>query len=200
MEGHISRKQLKFKENSEIPVKFRSHLSDYVKSGFDRGHLVPAADVATSKQDLAETFLLSNCSPQNINFNRGYWAALEKKIRSLTKSYSDLYILTGPLFVPHKEDDGYYVKYKVIGNPPNTAVPTHFFKGIFKNLKIVILATSNNDEYKYLGSWVLPNSEIPSDTPLDHFETMIEAIELSSGLEFFPSVDRSQVKKLINVG
>ena len=112
-----------------IPGKFRSHLSDYVKSGYDRGHLVPAADITTNSRDLAETFLLSNCSPQNIGFNRGYWASLEKKIRSLTNSYSDVYILTGPLFIPHKEADGYYVKYKVIGDPPNTAVPTHFFKG-----------------------------------------------------------------------
>jgi endonuclease G len=131
LDGNIKRKHLKFRENSEIPTKFRSHLNDYVKSGFDRGHLVPAADVATSKSDLAETFLLSNCSPQNVNFNRGYWAAFEKKIRSLTKSYSDVYILTGPLFIPHQEEDGYYVKYKVIGDPPNTAVPTHFFKGTF---------------------------------------------------------------------
>lgn len=46
---------------------------------------------------------------------------------------------------------------------------------------------------------MLPNTEIPIDTPLDHFETKIEAIEQSSGLEFFPRVDRSLAKKLINI-
>jgi hypothetical protein len=66
-------------------------------------------------------------------------------------------------------------------------------------MKIVILANSNNDSGSYIGSWVLPNTEIPADTPLNHFETNIEAIELSSGLEFFPSVDRLRVKKLIHV-
>ena len=121
---------MKFKENASIPPQFRSHLSDYVKSGFDRGHLVPAADVVTSEKNLTETFLLSNCTPQNIAFNRGYWAHFEKRVRSWTNLFSDIYILTGPLFLPQKEDDGYYVRYRVIGNPPNTAVPTHFFKGI----------------------------------------------------------------------
>ena len=59
---------------------------------------------------------------------------------------------------------------------------------------IVVLALGNDKSY--IGSWVLPNAEIPSNVPLDHFETMIEAIEMSSGIEFFPSLDRRNILKL----
>jgi endonuclease G len=122
-----------FKEDKDIPELYRSHLSDYVSSGYDRGHMVPAADIHGSQEQLNETFLLSNVCPQiPLGFNRGYWAQFERFTRHLTNFFDDVYVFTGPLYLPKKDEkDGhYYVKYRVLGNPPNTSVPTHFFKVI----------------------------------------------------------------------
>jgi endonuclease G len=76
-----------------------------------------------------ETELVSNISPQNPAFNRGYWAAFEKFVRSLRHSFDEVFVVTGPLYLPHLEENKFFVKYQVIGNPPNTSVPTHFYKG-----------------------------------------------------------------------
>jgi endonuclease G len=46
----------KFKEDPLVLKQFRSHLADYHGSGFDRGHLVPAADIQTSQKAMDDTF------------------------------------------------------------------------------------------------------------------------------------------------
>ncbi|KZP29846.1 DNA/RNA non-specific endonuclease, partial [Athelia psychrophila] len=60
-----------FREDEELPVAFRAKLSDYFRSGYDRGHMVPAADAKASQDAMDETFLLSNMAPQvGAGFNR----------------------------------------------------------------------------------------------------------------------------------
>lgn len=50
---------------------FRAKLQDYFRSGYDRGHMVPAADAKFSQDAMDETFLLSNIAPQvGVGFNR----------------------------------------------------------------------------------------------------------------------------------
>ena len=67
----VDRGKSRFQEDSAIPEKFRAKLRDYVKSGYDRGHLAPAADAKSSQETMDETFLLSNIAPQVGNgFNR----------------------------------------------------------------------------------------------------------------------------------
>lgn len=51
---------------------------DYKNSGYDRGHLAPAADMGWSKKTMSESFYMSNMSPQVPDFNRGIWMHLEK--------------------------------------------------------------------------------------------------------------------------
>lgn len=51
------RRHAAFHEDQAIPVDFRSRLVDYAGSGYDRGHLVPAADVHGPQKELNETFL-----------------------------------------------------------------------------------------------------------------------------------------------
>ncbi|MBM3924356.1 MAG: DNA/RNA non-specific endonuclease, partial [Sphingomonadales bacterium] len=54
---------------------------DYSGSGFDKGHLVPAADMAWSVQSMMESFSYANVSPQRPGFNRGIWKRLESQVR-----------------------------------------------------------------------------------------------------------------------
>lgn len=74
-ENRINRSKSKFKIDECIPKFFQNTLKDFRCSGYDRGHLAPAANHS-------ETFFLSNISPQNPNFNRGYWKKLEKHVRN----------------------------------------------------------------------------------------------------------------------
>ena len=86
---------------------FRAKLKDYFRSGYDRGHQVPAADCKWSQDAMNATFALSNMCPQvGEGFNRDYWAHFEDFCRRLTTFYPSVRIVTGPLYLPKKELDG----------------------------------------------------------------------------------------------
>jgi len=70
---------------------------DYRRSGFSRGHLVPAADSAYSEEAHRGTFLLTNVVPQLQSVNAGHWRELENAVRRLAEYSDALYIFTGPL-------------------------------------------------------------------------------------------------------
>lgn len=169
-----------FVEDPTIPTKFQAKLHDYFRSGYDRGHQVPAADAKWAQEAMDSTFLLSNMCPQvGDGFNRDYWAHLEDFCRRLTHDYPSVRIVTGPLYLPRRDptDGKWRVSYEVIGSPPNVAVPTHFYKVIFAE-------DGNTGGNVSLGAFVLPNAQIANDKPLTDFEVPIEAIERASGLEF----------------
>jgi endonuclease G len=61
------------------------HDKDYVHSGYDRGHLVPAEDFAYNDSLQALTFSYYNCVPQVPKLNRGPWKKYETKVRKLSQ-------------------------------------------------------------------------------------------------------------------
>ena len=71
-----------FVADASIPKDKRAEPGDYAKSGYDKGHIVPNADLSWSKQTMYESFLMSNMSPQLPNLNRGVWKYLETNERS----------------------------------------------------------------------------------------------------------------------
>jgi endonuclease G len=194
-DDNADRKNSVFKEDESIPDKFRARLKDYFRSGYDRGHQAPAANAKFSQIAMDETFYLTNMSPQvGAGFNRDYWAHFEDFCRRLTNNYNSIRIITGPLYLPKKCDDGKFrVTYEVIGNPPNIAVPTHFFKLIVaeKNKN-----KSSNSEDLSIAAFVMPNAIIPNEIPLKNFEVPIESLEKSSGLEFLKQVPNGNKKSL----
>lgn len=70
---------------------------DYEKSGYDRGHMAPAADFNFDQEALKETYLFTNIAPQMPVINRGEWAVVEREVRALAASGS-VHVLTYPLF------------------------------------------------------------------------------------------------------
>lgn len=162
-----------FSEDHSIPEMFRAKLADYFKSGFDRGHQVPAADAKWSQNAMDATFSLSNVCPQvGDGFNRDYWAHLEDFCRRLTGRYSSVRIVTGPLYLPKRVDGMWKVEYQVIGNPPNVAVPTHFFKVVYGED-----AQRVGEKSVALAAFVLPNAPIANNKPLKEFEVPVEIVE-----------------------
>ncbi|KLO12004.1 hypothetical protein SCHPADRAFT_876044 [Schizopora paradoxa] len=185
-----------FTEDEAIPVAFRARLQDYFRSGYDRGHMVPAADAKASQEAMDETFLLTNIAPQvGANFNRHYWAYVEDWCRKLTNSFSDVFVFTIPLYLPKLDSDGKYrVSHEVIGSPPNVSVPTHFAK--------VVLTTKPSsprtpDVYEVsTGAFVLPNAEISDETPFESFVVPVESVERAAGLTLFSDAVKASSKHI----
>ena len=175
LKGSVDRSNFIFKEDEAIPEHLRAALTDYRGSGYDRGHMVPAGDNHCSPEAMGDTFFLTNICPQCLAFNRGYWNKLEKHVRDLTKEYQNVYVITGPLYLPTIEENGKrYVKYEVIGLN-DVAVPTHFFK-------VIILENWQGD--KETKAYILPNEAIEDKTPVAIFETTVQKVEKAAGLIF----------------
>jgi endonuclease G len=175
IKGSVDRDAFNFKEDTNIPEHLRALLIDYKGQGFDRGHMAPAADHRASKKEMEDTFYLTNMCPQCPELNRGYWSKLERHIRSLTKNYAHVYVITGPLYLPYTDVDGNrYVKYQVIGKN-DIAVPTHFFK---------IISLENRNGYQETQAYILPNQPIEFTTQLDSFKATVQKVERLSGILF----------------
>ncbi|KAK5139499.1 DNA/RNA non-specific endonuclease [Cryomyces antarcticus] len=190
--NHADRRNSVFVEDLSIPEKFRGKLKDYARSGYDRGHQVPAADAKWSQEAMDATFALSNMCPQvGEGFNRDYWAHFEDFCRRLTTTYPSVRIVTGPLYLPRRDpvDNKWRVSYEVIGSPPNIAVPTHFYK-------VVLAEDGRAGGSVAVGAFVLPNAPIANAKPLADFEVPVEAVERASGLEFASLLPAERRKRL----
>lgn len=184
----LDRGKCDFAQDPTIHPLFSTSNEDYRMSGYDRGHLAAAANHRSSQDSMCATFFLSNMSPQvGSGFNRDAWEHLEKYSRHLTRFYKNVYVITGPLFLPKLEaDNQLYVKYKLIGIN-RIAVPTHFFK--------IILGETNDNQLE-MQSYILPNQPINEKTPLHMFQVPADTIEKASGLIVFDKVPRHNIKQI----
>ncbi|XP_034945318.1 endonuclease G, mitochondrial [Chelonus insularis] len=184
---NVDRSTCEFKADESIHPYFRSNNSDYKGSGYDRGHLAAAGNHKGCQKHIQQTFFLSNMAPQvGHGFNRHSWNRLEKYVRGLTKIYSDVYVCTGPLYLPKRDSDGKkYVRYEVIGSN-HVAVPTHFYK---------IIVGEKDSKYE-MEAYVMPNAPIDDNTPLTSFLVPPESVERAAGLLFFDKLARSQLTKI----
>lgn len=107
-----------FRSDTRLP-RPRVLDSDFTRSGYQRGHLCPAADRVYSLEAMQETFLLSNISPQSPKLNMGLWKATEIISRGLAVKYGRCSVAVAPLF--------FDMNYKFIGKN-RVAVPDAFFK------------------------------------------------------------------------
>ena len=155
-----------FEEDERVPTGSATWY-DYRGSGYDRGHLVPAADRAFSREAIEETFLMSNISPQKHHFNGGVWRELEELTRRWAKRNQKLYVVSGPVLNrPGKERIG----------KNGVTVPVAFFK---------VLLDLSDPELKGI-AFLLPN-EI-SDAPLADYAVSIDSAEAYTGIDFFPEL------------
>ncbi|XP_070566671.1 nuclease EXOG, mitochondrial-like [Ptychodera flava] len=192
LNGSASRKDSKFRRDPSIPDFYSSYNSDYVGSGYSRGHMAPAGDNKYSQLAMNETFYLSNILPQDINNNMVFWNRVEIYCRGLTEKFTDVYIISGPLVIPQQDKDGNkYVKYQVIGNS-NVAVPTHLFK-------IIAAENATQGQQVAVGAFVIPNEPISSDRQLIEFQVNLEDVEKFSGFTFLKKLNRTEAKNLCDV-
>ena len=142
---------------------------DYSRSGYDRGHMVPAGDFVWDKTLKDETFYYTNINPQLPNLNRGIWANLEVLVRNKVLQYhEDAYVVTGAVFNDARAE--------TIG-PRALCVPVVFFKLIYfqkANKMFAFLFDNTIDEY----------AGNPSD-----FQVSVDFIERITGEDFFDLLD-----------
>lgn len=134
--------------------------SDYVKSGYDRGHLCPAGDMTRSVEAMSETFYMSNMSPQVPGFNRGIWKSLEEQVRKWGKA-EEIYVVTGPVFKDEKGKIG----------TSGVTVPGYYYKVIYSPGREQMVA------------FVLPNEK--SNKPFTDHVVSVDSVEHLTGIDFF---------------
>ncbi len=155
-----------FRPDNKIKTESAS-LADYVGSGYDRGHLCPAASMSINSTAMSESFYLSNMSPQHPSFNRGAWKNLEDLVRQWAAKYEEVHVVTGPVF---KNNKGTIGKNQV-------TVPGYYYK--------IVYAPSRD---KMIG-FVMPNEKIDND--LATYAVDIDHIENLTGIDFFPQLNDS---------
>ncbi|KAG8724133.1 nuclease [Ceratobasidium sp. 395] len=182
------RSQSNFAEDPNIPIPFRARLQDYFRSGYDRGH------IGRGFQQTLYARILCVYAPPLADSPLD-WAYTEDWCRRLTTTFQDVFVFTVPLYLPKQDPDGKYrVTYEVIGNPPNVSVPTHFAKVVLGS-RPASPATPQLAEIS-VGAFVLPNSEIPDETPLTKFVVPVEAVERAAGLSLFSEDVKKSAKHI----
>ena len=152
---------------------------DYRRSGWDRGHLAPAADMKWSEQAMKESFYLSNISPQNNNLNRGVWKSIEELTRNAAKRYNNVLVVTGPVFKSEK-GKGTIGDNKVV-------IPDAFYKVLLINdfgHKGIGFYCENVAGKRKLNSYARSIDEIEEITGIDFFHRLPDEIEEKTESEY----------------
>ncbi len=149
---------------------------DYKGSGFDRGHLAPAADMVWSKQAMDESFYYSNICPQLAGFNRGIWKELEVQVRDWAREYGSVYITTGSICTASSQTIG----------ENQVSVPTGFYKTILVY----------NDSLQGGIGFVFPHEKCEGE--LADYAVSIDSVESLTGLNLYSELPNKIEKRIEN--
>jgi endonuclease G len=149
--------------------------ADYKGSGYDRGHLAPAADMGWSALNMQESFYYSNMSPQEPGFNRGIWKNLEEKVRGWAFENKKIYIVTGPVLRNGLHKIG----------PNQVAVPEYFYKVILDYSAPSIKGIA----------FLMPNHS--STRTLQSYAVSIDSVEKTTGINFFPNITDAHIESTV---
>lgn len=140
--------------------------ADYTNSGFDRGHMAPAADMSWSAEAMRESFYTTNICPQNPALNRGAWKSLEEEVRRIAQEYGRVFVVCGPIV----DDD-----HKTIGQN-HVTVPNYFFK---------VLLLVDGCDVAAIG-FIYPNMKC--NYPTSFYAKSVDCVEDITGIDFFPKL------------
>lgn len=166
LDGHAQRASKTFREDEDVPTP-RADTYDYMRSGYDRGHMCPAGDNHWSEEAMEQSFLLSNVCPQNHNLNTGDWNEMEQQCRRWAREYGDIYIVCGPILLRSS-------RRKTIGQH-KVVVPDAFFK--------VVLCLQGTP--KAIG-FIYRNQA--GNRPKGDYVNSVDEVERITGIDFFPAL------------
>ncbi len=148
---------------------------DYTSSGYDRGHMCPAADQKWSIDAMNDSFVMANICPQLHDLNAGAWETLESKERLWAKRDSAVMIVAGPIYT--EDDDKYFGTAKV-------RVPGAFFK---------VLIAPYLDKPRGI-AFVHPHMKCTGN--MQDYATTIDEVEKITGFDFFSTLP-DEIENLI---
>ena len=143
--------------------------SDYVGTGYDKGHAAPDGDLSWSEIVEYESFLMTNMYPQHGSLNRGIWKLLETSVRGWAVQRNQPYtIYVGAYYGPGNE---------FIGNG-RIVVPHGYYK-------IVV-----NNATKEIAGWAFPHVKpyVNLGNDLTKFRVPVANIQQQAGVKYaFPA-------------
>jgi len=160
--GGKAKRQSRFLKDPHVKGVCAIH-GDYTKSGYDRGHMAAAADMAWSELSMKESFYLSNVCPQHPDLNRRKWKELEDKVRDWAVADSAIIIVCGPVVADRCETIG---KNRI-------SVPYQFFK---------VILSPYTDPPRAIG-FLFDNQRATGD--LINYAVTVDSVERVTGLNFF---------------
>lgn len=163
----------------EVDPKISTRSADYYDyrgSGYSRGHLAPAGDMAQNNIAMRESFFMSNISPQKIHFNGGIWRELEECVRDWAYKEEQLYIVTGPILNNVTE---------YIGRNTKVGVPQAYYK---------IVLDAQGADAKAI-AFIMPNER--SDRPIMEYAVTVDEVEKRTGLDFFAHLLSEEEEELL---
>lgn len=156
-----------FQPDPELDSRRAVTTYDYVGSGYDRGHMCPAADNRYHWKAMRECFYMTNMCPQHHHLNAGLWNDLEQQCRRMVNERNSLYVVCGPIMYEN-------VAPRYIGEKNKVRVPDAFFK--------VILSGMEQDRPKGM-AYVFANDVTTGS--LRNYACSIDEVEEITGFDFF---------------
>jgi endonuclease G len=159
-----------FHPEERLPSGQRAELSDYARSGFDRGHMAPNGDMP-DRESQHDSFSLANMVPQNGENNRHLWASIEGAVRKMAKREGDLYVVTGPAFLGSD-----------LQRVGNVLVPTHLYKLVW------------SPRQKAGAAWFVENTADakPNVIPIPELERII-------GINLLPALSDQEKERMLDL-
>ena len=174
VQSNVCRRVNSFAKDPLLSESF-SVPSDYTRSGYDRGHLAPAADMSWSEEAMRESFYMSNMSPQAPMLNRGIWKKLEMWVRDAAAKEESVVVVTGPVVCSNDVS-------KTIGKN-EVIVPSAFYKVVY----------DETPPKKMIG-FIMPNEGSTNSIAL--FAVSVDKVEEVTGLDFFSEIEDSRENEL----
>jgi endonuclease G len=173
--GNLAAAQELSRENSfhaepRLNARQRAELSDYARSGFDRGHMAPNGDMP-DRDSQRDSFSLANIVPQDGENNRHLWAAIEGAVRKMAKQEGELYVVTGPAFLGSD--------LRKVGN---VLVPTHLYKLVY------------SPRQKAGAAWLVENTAdaTANVVPVPELERIV-------GIDLLPALSAAQKERVLRL-
>lgn len=173
-----------FRKDIRLSDSAAAFCEDYEEPLFDRGHMVPNADMVRSEAAMINTYMFTNMCPQHDRFNRGIWSRLESRVRKWAKTKGEIYVISGAVFDKDsdekRDDDSDAIRMKSNNNNERVAIPTHFYK--------IILHERPNGFIESM-TFLLPHTDSsPIGNEVDPFLksklVKIDEIEKITGIDF----------------
>jgi endonuclease G, mitochondrial len=173
-----------FATDTSLPDSwYRVSPDDYTGSGFDRGHMIPAADRNHNPNDSQAVFLMTNIFPQAPDNNRGPWEQLESDCRAWVKKGKELYIIAG---IAGSGGIGERGKRDIIGRGKVT-VPASTWKVVVildrPGLGLLDVTASTR-----VIAVNLPNQQGIKERNWQEFQTSVDKIEALTGYDLLSNV------------